>query len=44
LRDEQLKRLQKIVAINWFDYDAVTTEDPMVNEVLKYYQVQRDSK
>ena len=44
LSDEQLKRLQEIVAINRFDYDTVTTEDPAVNEVLKYYQVQRDSK
>ncbi len=38
----QLDKLHKIVAANKFDDDIVTTGDYAVDEVLKYYKVQRD--
>lgn len=41
LDEGQLSRLKEIVAVNLFD-EARATGDPAVDEVLKYYQVQRD--
>lgn len=40
----QLKKLQSIVAANLFDDATITTGDPVVDDVLKYYQVRRDPK
>lgn len=38
----ELEKLQKIVAANVFDNNTLTTGDPAVDDVLKYYQVKRD--
>jgi hypothetical protein len=40
----QLEKLQAIVAMNLFDEDTITTGDPAVEDVLKYYQVRRNPK
>jgi hypothetical protein len=40
----QLEKLHSIVAANLFDENTVTTGDPAVDDVLKYYQVRRDPK
>ena len=44
LDSTQLKKVQSIVAANLFDSATIATGDPVVDDVLKYYQVQRDSK
>lgn len=44
LNTSQLEKLQLIVALNLFDDSTVTTGDLAVDNVLKYYQVRRDSK
>lgn len=44
LNPAQMEKLQSIVALNLFDETSVTTSDPAVDDVLKYYQVRRDSK
>lgn len=40
----QLEKLQNIVAVNVFDDAIITTGDQVVDDVLKYYLVRRDSK
>jgi len=44
LSKDKLFKLQKIVACNIFDNETTTSGDSEVDEVLKYYLVQRDSK
>lgn len=44
LDPERLVKLQAIVSKNGFDEKAVTTGDPEIDDVLKYYQVRRDAK
>jgi hypothetical protein len=43
LDEEQLNRLKEIIAVNLFN-ENISTNDPAVDEVLKYYQVRRDPK
>lgn len=40
----QLEMLHSIVALNQFDELSLTTSDPDVNDVLKYYRIKRASK
>ncbi len=39
LNTEQLGKLRSIVAVNRFDETSVTTGDPAVDDVLKYYRI-----
>lgn len=41
LNPVQLKKLQSIVAFNIFDESTVDTGDPVVDDILKYYQIRR---
>lgn len=43
LDEVQLNRLKGIVAVNLFN-ENIATGDPAVDEMLRYYQVRRDSK
>jgi len=44
LTSEEMYKLQAIVSKNGFDEKTVTTGDPAVDNVLKYYKVERSSK
>ena len=44
LDPQRLERLHAIVSKNCFDENSIFTGDPILDDVLKYYQIKRDSK
>jgi len=44
LDPQRLERLHAIVSKNCFEENSIFTGDPILDDVLKYYQIKRDSK